>query len=95
VSGDYADAGAIRSRWTEVQAEHADFLRTLDEAALSRDVRYVNLRGETWEYALWKQMLHVVNHSSYHRGQAVTMLRQLGRTPPSTDLLVFYDEGGR
>lgn len=95
VPGDYADAGAIRSRWTELQAEQAGFLRTLDEGALSRDVRYVNLRGETWEYALWKQMLHVVNHSTYHRGQAVTMLRHLGRTPPATDLLVFYDEGGR
>jgi uncharacterized damage-inducible protein DinB len=93
--GDYPEVGALRSRWMELQAEQADFLRTLDEEALSRDVRYVNLRGETWEYALWKQMLHVVNHSTYHRGQAVTMLRQLGRTPPSTDLLVFYDESGR
>jgi len=95
LAGDYSDAGAIRSRWIELQAEQADFFRSLDAAALTRTVRYVNLRGETWEYPLWKQMLHVVNHSSYHRGQAATMLRQLGRTPPSTDLLVFYDEGGR
>ena len=57
-------------------------------------MRYVNLRGETWEYALWQQMLHVVNHASYHRGQVVTMLRQLGAPPPTTDFLVFYDEGG-
>jgi uncharacterized damage-inducible protein DinB len=32
----------------------------------------------------------VVDHSSYHRGQIVTMLRQLGATPPSTGLLRFY-----
>ena len=95
LAGDYSDVGALKSRWAELHAEQQDFLRTLEEPALSRNVRYVNLRGETWEYALWKQMLHVVNHSSYHRGQAATMLRQLGRTPPATDFLVFYDEGGR
>jgi uncharacterized damage-inducible protein DinB len=92
---DYSDAAAVRARWTEVEDGQQEFIRSLDESALARNVRYVNLRGETWEYALWKQMLHVLNHSTYHRGQAATMLRQLGRTPPSTDLLVFYDEGGR
>jgi uncharacterized damage-inducible protein DinB len=93
--GDYSDAGALKSRWGELHAEQREFLRTLEEPALDRNVRYVNVRGETWEYPLWKQMLHVVNHSSYHRGQAATMLRQLGLTPPATDFLVFYDEGGR
>ena len=95
LAGDYSDAGALKSRWAELDGEQHDFLRTLEEPALTRNVRYVNLRGETWEYALWQQMLHVVNHSSYHRGQAATMLRQLGLTPPSTDYLVFDDEGGR
>jgi uncharacterized damage-inducible protein DinB len=36
---------------------------------------------------------HVVDHSSYHRGQIVTMLRQLGVTPPSTGLIRFYRDG--
>jgi uncharacterized damage-inducible protein DinB len=89
---DFPAAEAVASRWAKVHAGQADFLRSLAERDLARIVRYVNLRGETWEYALWKQLLHVVNHSSYHRGQLVTMLRQLGAAPPSTDLLVFYDE---
>jgi uncharacterized damage-inducible protein DinB len=37
-------------------------------------------------------MCHVVNHSTYHRGQLATMLRQLGARPVPTDLLVFDDE---
>jgi len=94
VPDDFPEAGALGSSWLAVQAEQADFLRSLTEEGLATVVRYVNLHGETWEYELWKQMLHVVNHSSYHRGQAVTMLRQLGAQPPSTDLLVFYDETG-
>jgi uncharacterized damage-inducible protein DinB len=39
-------------------------------------------------------MYHVVNHSTYHRGQVATMLRQLGTRPLPTDLLVFDDEQG-
>ena len=37
-------------------------------------------------------MYHVVNHSTYHRGQLTTMLRQLGKVPVPTDFLVFHDE---
>lgn len=89
---DFPDASALRSRWTEVQTEEVDFLRSLTVDRLSTVVRYVNIDGQPWEYPLWKQMVHVVNHSSYHRGQAATLLRQLGVKPPPTDFLVFYDE---
>jgi uncharacterized damage-inducible protein DinB len=34
----------------------------------------------------------VVNHGTYHRGQVVTMLRQLGAGAPTTDLIAFYRE---
>jgi uncharacterized damage-inducible protein DinB len=64
----------------------------LTDDALERSVSYVGLQGRTWEYALWRQMLPVVNHSSYHRGQATLLLRLLGATPAPTDLLVFRDE---
>ena len=45
-----------------------------------------------YSYPLWQQMVHVVNHSSYHRGQVTTLLRQLGTEAMSTDFLVYYDE---
>ncbi|HET9131583.1 MAG TPA: DinB family protein [Terriglobia bacterium] len=35
-------------------------------------------------------MQHLANHSTYHRGQITTMLRQLGVTPVSTDLIAYY-----
>ena len=40
----------------------------------------------------WQMIQHVVDHSSYHRGQIVTMLRQLGATPPNTGMIRFYRE---
>jgi hypothetical protein len=33
---------------------------------------------------------HAVNHSTYHRGQITTLLRQLGAQPVSTDLVLYY-----
>jgi uncharacterized damage-inducible protein DinB len=37
-------------------------------------------------------MYHLVNHSCYHRGQVITMLRQLGAQVVATDFLVYHDE---
>ena len=43
----------------------------------------------------WQMAQHVVNHASYHRGQVVTMLRQLGVPPPkSLDMIAFYRTRG-
>jgi len=34
----------------------------------------------------------VVNHATLHRGQAMSLLRQLGVAPPPTDLMFYYRE---
>lgn len=53
-------------------------------------LEYTNLAGKPGSLPIWQVMLHVVNHATYHRGQITTMLRQLGKTPISTDLHTFY-----
>ena len=38
-------------------------------------------------------IMHVANHSTFHRGQVITMLRELGQTElPSTDLIRYLRE---
>jgi uncharacterized damage-inducible protein DinB len=32
---------------------------------------------------------HVVNHSTYHRGQIAAFIRQFGIKPPQTDYIAF------
>ena len=34
-------------------------------------------------------LLHVVNHTTYHRGHITAMLNQMGVQPQATDLPVF------
>lgn len=82
--------GDLRDRWKDVQERQRAFLGTLGEEDLDRMVDYANLAGEPRRSSIRQMLQHVVNHSSYHRGQVVTMLRQLGRPAPSTDLILYY-----
>src|ERR1700683_3584063 len=88
------DLTAIRAKWARVAEEQRRFLGQLQASDLEKAVSYVNQKGETWTYPLWQQMTHVVNHSSYHRGQITTLLRQLGAKAAGTDFLRYYDERG-
>jgi uncharacterized damage-inducible protein DinB len=38
-------------------------------------------------------LLQAATHSHYHRGQNATRLRELGKKPPTTDLIVWYWKG--
>jgi hypothetical protein len=65
----------------------------INEEVIEQPVTYVNTRGQTWTYALWRMMLHLLNHQSYHRGQVTTLLRQLEVQPAQVDFLVAHDLG--
>ncbi len=54
--------------------------------------RALKAAGEPKSYVLGDALLHCANHASYHRGQVVSLLRQLGATPPATDYIFFLDE---
>ncbi len=82
----------LRAVNAEVHADRDQFMSTLGDVDLSRIVAYRRLNGEAGEQPLGDLMMHVVNHSTYHRGQVVTLLRQLDVTPPTTDLFVFNAE---
>jgi uncharacterized damage-inducible protein DinB len=75
-----------------VEASRQQFLAALTDADVLRDVHYTDTRGNQHVTPLWQLMQHVVNHSTYHRGQITTMLRQVGATPMPTDLIFFYRE---
>lgn len=89
---EFPTVAALSPRWDELERGQSGFFDQLTDGALDRVVAYTNVAGERWRYPLHQMLQHVANHSTYHRGQAVTLLRQLGRTPPGTDLLLYLDE---
>ena len=44
-------------------------------------------RGRTAVLPPWAVLRHIVNHSTYHRGQVAAKLKRLGVEPPMTDLI--------
>lgn len=84
---------AIEQIVDDVARGQRSFIENLRDAALAERISYQNIKGETWTYSLAHMMQHVVNHSTYHRGQIVTLLRQAKAAATSTDFLLFFDEG--
>jgi uncharacterized damage-inducible protein DinB len=82
---------ALREKWALVEEGQKAFLAKLTESRLAETISYKNIKGEPWSYAQGDLLVHLVNHSTYHRGQAVTMLRQLGKPVQATDYLLFLD----
>ncbi len=90
---EFPSVAVLRTRWTEVQRGQEAFVARLTPDELQRVGRYTNRKGETWEYTRWRQLYHLFNHSTYHRGQVTNMLRLLGAEPAPTDFLVYWDQG--
>lgn len=81
-----SDARALAS-------EHADrfeeLVRSGDDVALARTVRYTNSAGRSYENSIGDIVTHVAMHGSHHRGQLARMLREAGAEPPYTDYIQF------
>lgn len=90
---DVSTLAGVRERWESVLDERRRFVEGLTEADLGREVGYRTTAGVPHRDPLDRLLRHVVNHATYHRGQVVTMLRQLGAEPPSTDLVLYYRDG--
>ncbi len=82
---------AVRERWGEVELEMKQYLATLAEETLEQEITCTSTRGNTWTYALWRMIVHLLEHETYHRGQVTTLLRQLGFEPPKVDFLDALD----
>lgn len=79
----------LHAKLAEIDAERDRLLAALDEEDLAAPLSYRTMDGTPYRDRLGDLLVHVVNHSTYHRGQLTTLLRQVGATPPATDFVVF------
>lgn len=86
---DGASFDQLRSRLATIEDEREAYLEDLEDGDLERELAYATLDVTPHRNRLADLFRHVVNHSSYHRGQLTTMLRQLGAVPPATDLVLY------
>jgi uncharacterized damage-inducible protein DinB len=82
----------LSQKWTEVQNGWRTWVRQLPPEAPDQVMEYLDLQGNRWAQPLWQILLHVVIHSTHHRGQVSGFLRALGKTPPPLDFIAFVRE---
>lgn len=68
-----------------------DWIKNATEPALEHVFQYYNTKKEHFKNPVSQMLIHVFNHSTYHRGQLVNMLRQLGvEKIPATDFIEWW-----
>jgi uncharacterized damage-inducible protein DinB len=91
---EFKDVVALRERWRALERHRESWFAGLTASQAREIVHYRTTEGRPYEAPLWQLVQHVANHASYHRGQVVVLLRQLGARPVSTDLVVWDRERG-
>ncbi len=86
----YPTVASVKLKWREVEDGWKTYLTGLNDELLPRSLTFHNLKGEEVTQQTGQSLQHLVNHSTYHRGQITTMIRQSGGTPIGTDLIAFY-----
>jgi len=77
---------------TPLTAEWINLLEGLKEKDFERRIEYKNTKGEKFVNTLKDIIVHVINHSTYHRAQIALFVKKSGDEPARTDYIVYQRE---
>lgn len=76
----------LTSNLLQQSKQWEEWVNNASEMMLEHVFQYQNIKREQIKMPLYQMLHHVFNHGTYHRGQLVNMLRQLGvEKIPQTD----------
>jgi uncharacterized damage-inducible protein DinB len=87
---EFADLRSAREKMDGMISQWAH--HDLSEEDLTRDLQYTNTKGVASSRNFAETIMHVFNHHTHHRGQASTLLLQLGQDVGATDFLLDIPE---
>jgi uncharacterized damage-inducible protein DinB len=74
------------------EINHQNFQKSIEiieNSDLDQRIEYQNSRGTKFENSVFEMLFQAINHSTYHRGQINSLLKQNGIDPVLTDY-IFY-----
>lgn len=80
---------ALATSQRSIDAWYVSYADSITDGELAETVEFEFIGGGIGRMSRRDILLHVVNHTTYHRGHAADMLYQLRISPPTTDLPVF------
>jgi uncharacterized damage-inducible protein DinB len=76
----------------QVDGWYVEWSDTVTDAALGERLRFTLIGGNPGVMSRGEMLLHVVNHTAYHRGFVGDLFYQVPARPPTTDLPVYLRE---
>lgn len=76
----------------ETAGRYEKLLRRFDDEGLDLRTRYRTSEGVWYENTFRELLTHVLFHSSIHRGNIVSKLREEGFAPPKIDYIIYLRE---
>ncbi len=77
--------------WKNGTLDFKQFIEDFPEEKLDEKLSFKNMKGIPHNQPYWQLFAHIINHATYHRGQLVTMLRQVGyKDLSSTDMTTYF-----
>ncbi len=87
------DLGSLQeliATWRKVNADTVSYLSSITEEKLNETFTMTTTAGKEFHHSYREALVHLINHSTYHRGQVASMMRQHGVKPPATDMIAYY-----
>jgi len=83
----------LRAAMESVDQQWVDWVGSKKDSLLTEEIHYQNKAGLPFQQSYDLLLQHIFNHSTYHNGQLVSMLRNLGSDKiPSTDFVAWTFE---
>jgi uncharacterized damage-inducible protein DinB len=85
------DKALMLEIWKRTSNDLKQYIHDLPEENFTEKFAFSTRDGTPYFMERYKALVHVFNHSTFHRGQLITLLRQVGFTGVSTtDLINYY-----
>jgi len=79
----------LRAAQKQIDEWYINYADDISEPVCDEIVNFVFVGGGSGSMSRGDILLHVVNHTTYHRGHIADMIYQIPASPPTTDLPVF------
>ncbi len=90
----FSDFGELSRERKQTDSDILALIESFTPGQIEGTLTYKTAKGDSFTHPLWWALSHWFNHQTHHRGQATTLLMQLGKDPGVTDLVVMLRSGG-
>jgi len=82
----------LQSLTIESTDQWLKFISDYPTDIFEKKITYKNTKGQQFETKVDDVIIHVINHSTYHRSQIAILFRQENIDPPITDYIAYIRE---